>query len=385
MITIRHLAVVVATGALITSCGGSDDSATVTPATDPATTLPGPADAPFFTAALGAPVSGFDMPVDLAVRPGEPAQTFVVEQSGTIGLLEPDGRRGRTVADLTTSTRARGERGLLGLAFDSTGAVAYVNYTDLEGDTVIEAFDVGAEGDFDPSSRRIIYTLAQPYANHNGGELLLAPDGASLLVFTGDGGSADDPERLALDPNSQLGKIVQLDLSSDNPVPRTVASGLRNPWRASYDATTDRLWIADVGQNLWEEINAVAYSDLEGTSFGWSAFEGTVPFNDDQLSRHQALTAVEPIHTYPHENDDCSISGGFVYRGDAIAHTGTWYLFADFCSGIVRALCADENDMSCGVIELGKVPNAVGILPDASGEPWVLSIDGFLVPLLPGD
>jgi glucose/arabinose dehydrogenase len=263
--------------------------------------------------------------------------------------------------------------------------VAYVNYTDLEGDTVIEAFDVGAEGDFDPSSRRITYTLAQPYANHNGGELLLAPDGASLLVFTGDGGSADDPERLALDPNSQLGKIVQLDLSSDNPVPRTVASGLRNPWRASYDATTDRLWIADVGQNLWEEINAVAYSDLEGTSFGWSAFEGTVPFNDDQLSRHQALTAVEPIHTYPHENDDCSISGGFVYRGDAIAHTGTWYLFADFCSGIVRALCADENDMSCGVIELGKVPNAVGILPDASGEPWVLSIDGFLVPLLPGD
>ncbi|MFM7125726.1 MAG: hypothetical protein ACKOYO_02530, partial [Actinomycetota bacterium] len=113
MITIRHLAVVVAAGALFTSCGGSDDSATVTPATDSATTPPDPTDAPSFAAALGTPVSGFDTPVDLAVRPGESAQTFVVEQSGTIGLLEPDGSRGRTVADLTASTRARGERGLL--------------------------------------------------------------------------------------------------------------------------------------------------------------------------------------------------------------------------------------------------------------------------------
>lgn len=384
MITFRHLTAAVAAGALITSCGGSDDSANVAPATDPVTTLAGDAEAPFFTATLGSPVSGFTAPVDLAVRAGDPAQTFVVEQSGTIHLLDADGGRGAIVADLTASTRAKGERGLLGLVFDATGSVAYVNYTDLRGDTVVEAFDVGVGGEFDLSSRRVIYTLAQPYANHNGGELLLAPDGASLLVFTGDGGSADDPERTALDPSSQLGKIVQLDLSSDVPVARIVASGLRNPWRASYDATTGRLWIADVGQNLWEEIDTVAYSDLEGTSFGWSAFEGTVPFNDDQLSRHQALVAVEPIHTYRHENDDCSISGGFVYRGDAIAHTGTWYMFADFCSGAVRALCADENDRSCGVIELGRVPNAVGILPDASGEPWVLSLNGDLVPLVPG-
>lgn len=338
-----------------------------------------------FPATVGEPVTGYESVVDLAVRrTQDSATTFAVEQDGAIRLVETDGRPGTEVADLSSLTDEDGEQGLLGLVFSPDGNTAYVNYTDLDGDTTVDSIAVDGDGTFDLASRRTIYTLDQPYRNHNGGDLILSPDGRYLFVFNGDGGSADDPDRFALDSSSQLGKIVRVDLEASGDAATAIwASGLRNPWRAHVDWDTDDLWIADVGQNEWEEINVVPFAESEGVSFGWSAFEGTVPFNDDQLEAHQSYAEVSPIHTYPHENYDCSISGGAVYRGSSIPTVGTWYVFSDFCSGRVRALCVTEDRSPCGVITLGTVPRSVAVLPDARGELWVVSLAGQLVPIVP--
>lgn len=354
--------------------GGTTESSTANadvPATD-------------FPATLGVPADGYRSVVDLAARvAGEARTTYAVEQNGTIRLVDDGGRPGALMADLSSLTNERGEQGLLGLAFSPDGDTAYVNYTDLGGTTTVDAISVGENGTFDMTTRRTIYTLDQPYRNHNGGDLIVSPDGRYLFVFNGDGGSADDPERRALDPTSQLGKIVRIDLSSEGePSAAVWASGLRNPWRAYLDPTTNELWIADVGQNEWEEVNVVPFDRSEGASFGWSAFEGTVEFNEDQLAIHETYDEVVPILTYPHENEDCSISGGAVYHGDSIDASGTWYVFSDFCSGNVRALCVTEERTSCGTVSLGRVESSVAVLPDAQGELWVLSLSGRLVPIV---
>jgi glucose/arabinose dehydrogenase len=377
----------------VVACG-SDNSAPVvespsSPSSPSSETTP-LQESPYISAALGEPIEGYDSPVDLAIRPGVQAQTFIAEQDGLIREVSPDGRPGRTVADLTALTQARGEQGLLGLAFDLTGERAFVNYTDLEGNTTVDQFSIDNDGTFIVESRQTIYTLTQPYRNHNGGDLLITPDGNSLLVFNGDGGSSRDQERRALDPTSDLGKIIHIDISTDQYTSRLWARGLRNPWRASYDATNGYLWIADVGEFEFEEINVVALNDSQGVSFGWSAYEGNEVMNDDQLTLHQNLTTIEPVYTYPHENDDCSISGGYVYRGAEIAHFGTWYFFTDWCSGVVRALCVTDDDTTgkitaCGVVTLGTSTSPVAILPDAAGRPWVLSQSGSITPIIPAD
>jgi glucose/arabinose dehydrogenase len=256
-----------------------------------------------------------------------------------------------------------------------------VNYTDLVGSTIVARFDVRDDGTFDIASRRQLLEIGQPYPNHNGGDLIVTPDGADLLVFTGDGGAGGDPDRYALDPTSLLGKIVRLDPTSDAPEPEIWSVGLRNPWRVSVDPATDRLWIADVGQNDVEEINVVSLADLRGASFGWSAYEGNRPYNDDQLERHSTYRSIDPVLEYEHENGDCSVSGGTVVRNDDITAIGDWYVFSDFCSGVVRALCVNGTT-ECGLLALGKVPSSVGVLSDHTGRPWVLSLDGFVVPVV---
>ncbi len=343
-----------------------------------------------FPARLGEPAVGYFSIVDLAVRTIEDgaATTYAVEQGGLIKLVGDDGSPGEVMADLTALTDERGEQGLLGLAFSRDGRTAFVNYTDLDGHTTVDRLAVADDGSFDVASRQTIYTLEQPYRNHNGGDLIVSPDGRYLFVFNGDGGSADDPDRYALDASTELGKIVRIDLEASNEDPDSVppasiwSSGLRNPWRAYLDPITEDLWVADVGQNKWEEINVVSLAESEGASFGWSAFEGTVEFNADQLPIHLNYDEVMPIHTYPHENDDCSISGGAVYRGSGIAVVGTWYVFSDFCSGNVRALCITESRTTCGEVSIGTVASSVAVLPDADGELWVLSLSGELVPLI---
>lgn len=297
--------------------------------------------------------------------------------------MNDDGTPGAVLLDITALTRAEGERGLLGLAYSPDGTRAFVNYTDLDGNTVVARYDVADDGTFDTTSRRELLTIDQPYANHNGGDLVITPGGDDLFVFTGDGGSGGDPDRESLAATSLLGKVVRLDPLAEAPEPEIVAVGLRNPWRVSVDPFTSDLWIADVGQGELEEVNYVDLGDLRGSSFGWSAYEGTREFNTDQLDAHRAYREVMPVFEYEHVDGDCSISGGAVIRDDTVEVVGDWYLFSDFCSGVVRALCVEPGGLdTCGLLALGKVPSSVGVLADHRQRIWVLSLDGLLVPVI---
>ena len=339
---------------------------------------------PSFSATIGPPITGYIDPVDIAVRKGDTPQSYIVERAGKIFELASDGTKGTEVLDISDLTIAQGEQGLLGLAFAPDGSGAYVDYTNLAGDTVIASFLIAEDGTFNKSSQGIITTIKQPYPNHNGGDIMVDEDGA-LYVFMGDGGFANDPQRHALDVTSSLGKIWKISpIDGHWNTGEAWAVGLRNPWRASLDPVTNDLWIADVGQDHWEEINVVPFDQVQGVSFGWSAREGTHDFNADQQALHETFKAVEPVYEYEHVNNNCSISGGVVYRGSQVPVTGTWYIFSDYCTGKVQALCIDDQRKNCGLIELGTVEKSVGVVADAQGEVWVLSQNGLIVPIVAG-
>lgn len=386
----RRLAAVLISFAFVGACSNGDsDSTTSSPVTvAPTTTVQNLASDPSvpavdetrFDASLGAPVDGWNEPVDLAVHDGN---TYVVERGGVVSLFER-GVRGAMALDISDLTVAGGERGLLGLAFGDTHA--FVNYTDATGNTVVDRFPVNADGTIDETTRLTLLTITQPYANHNGGDLVFDASTGSLLVFTGDGGAGGDPERRALATGSLLGKVLRLrDVDNDTVdtpvVPEMAAVGLRNPWRAYLDTVTDFLYIADVGQDHWEEVNVVHLPNLDGSSFGWSAYEGTHEFNTDQFDLNSDYNYVAPVHEYEHVDGRCSISGGAVYRGSSIEFSGSWYVYADFCSGEVIAV--DVVDVpGDGMRKLGTVPQPVAVVPDAAGELWVLSLTGIAVPIV---
>lgn len=396
--TPRRLTVVIASSItiLLASCSTSDDVVVAPSVLEPITTEtpsvlpddasstsvePMPPTLPSFDATLGDPANGWNQPVDMASWADR--ATHVVERGGFVRHMNDDGSPGDVLLDMSDLTRAEGERGLLGLAYSPEGDRAFVDHTDTNGDTIVARYDVGDDGIFDESSRLVLLTIRQPYANHNGGDLVITADGRHLFVFTGDGGSAGDPDRDALDPESLLGKVLRLDPTSDDPRPEIWAVGLRNPWRVSVDPYTNDIWIADVGQGEREEVNVIDVGDLLGSSFGWSAWEGTLPFNADQNERHLTHREVLPVFEYEHVNGDCSISGGAVVRDPSIDPVGDWYLFSDFCSGVVRALCVEPGGRdTCGLLSLGKVPASVGVLSDHLDRTWVLSLDGYLVPII---
>ena len=358
-------------------------------------------EAPVFTATLGEPVDLDEafavqpdgtldaQPVDLAVRPGDTPSSFLVLRNGIVVRLAESTSANNAgdadiVLDISDSTRAEGERGLLGLTFSDDGTRAWINHTDLDGNTRIVGYEVAVDGTFDESSAIDVDLIRQPYPNHNGGEVVFDGARSRLLVLTGDGGAANDPDRVALDPDSPLGKILSYPIDSDGLAgrPEVVAVGLRNPWRAVIHG--DSLWIADVGQGLWEEVDVVELDRLDAAapvSFGWSAREGTHDFNADQNDAHAAFVAVDPISEYEHVEGRCSISGGAPLAG-AIT-TDVWYVFADFCTGEVLARCL----VGCERVEnreiaVGSVPQAVAVLPDHRGNLWVLGLDGLLVPVI---
>ncbi len=398
----RRLALVTVLALTTTACGSSTDSAedpaadevvvassVIEPiSTEPPDVLPGdttPAEPrlPQLDVTLGDPIEGWNEPVDLAVWAAQ--ESHVVERAGTIRRMNDDGSPGDVLLDITDLTRAEGERGLLGLDYSPDGTRAFVDHTDLDGDTVVARYDVGADGTFDSDSRLVLLTIPQPYPNHNGGDLVVTPDGAHLLLFTGDGGSANDPDRASLDPNSLLGKVIRLDPSVDAPTPEVWAVGLRNPWRVTVDPWTTDLWIADVGQGEREEVNYVDLGDLRGSSFGWSAYEGSRPFNDDQIDRHRDHREVMPVFDYEHVDGDCSISGGSVLRDDTVDVVGDWFVFSDFCSGTVRALCVEPGGLdTCGLLALGTVPGSVAVVSDHRQRVWVMSLGGLIVPVIAG-
>ena len=320
------------------------------------------------------PVAILDQPVDAAHRAGDDAVYFV-SRTGTIHPLVNGQLSGEPVLDISDLTEGEGERGLLGLAFSPDGSVAYVNYTNRSGDTVVASLNVAANGAFERGSLRTIITIEQPFRNHNAGDLVVEPNGM-LLVPMGDGGSADDPLRVSLDDSSLLGKVLRVDAATG--ATTIIAKGLRNPWRV--DLFDDRLWLADVGQNKWEEVSVLdsvsSRTANNAVDFGWSAYEANDRFNDDQTS----MSHTPPVLAYEHGENGCSISGG------AVAVSGSLrgrYVFADFCSGRVWSTPADitsttssnSSFASLATLHFDAIDSPAAVVR-AHNDLYVLSLSG---------
>ena len=312
-------------------------------------------------------IGALDQPVDAASRSGDEAVYFV-SRVGTIhrfvdGTFEP-----AAVLDISDLTDGGGERGLLGLAFSSDGTTAYLNYTNRNGATTIASLAVDERGVFDRGSLQALLTIDQPFRNHNAGDIVVEPSG-TLLVPMGDGGSADDPLRVSLDDSSLLGKVLRVD-PRDGAV-TVLAKGLRNPWRV--DLHEDRLWLADVGQNKWEEVSVLdGIASLSGSDvvdFGWSAYEANERFNNDQSSPSHT----PPVVAYEHGDNGCSVSGGAVAVDGALRGR---YVFADYCSGRVWSIATDTAAPEM-VLHFDNVDSPAAVV--RAGETiFVLSLSGTI-------
>ena len=299
--------------------------------------------------------SGFERPLGLTHAGDGSGRLFVVEQGGRIRVIGKQGGEPRTFLDLSSLTRAGGERGLLGLAFDPKfrqNGRLYVNYTDRNGDTVIARYT--AQGDqANANSAVVLLRIGQPYANHNGGQLAFGPDGM-LYIGTGDGGSGGDPQNNGQKLDTLMGKILRIDVSGekyavpkDNPFvnranvkPEIWAYGLRNPWRFSFDRRTGDLFIADVGQNKFEEINFQPKASKGGENYGWRLREAASCFNPESNCQRSGL--VDPVLQYEH-SEGVSVTGGYAYRGKALPTLAGKYVYGDFASGTIWAGTRGSN------------------------------------------
>jgi glucose/arabinose dehydrogenase len=314
----------------------------------------------------------------------------VVEQAGDVKVIQGGATLTTPLLDLRGAITSGGERGLLGLAFDPGFPALpyiYVDFTDVNGDTAISRYTVPANSNVAvPSTGVRILTIDQPYANHNGGNLAFGPDGF-LYIGMGDGGSAGDPQNRAQNINSPLGKMLRIDVHHgtrthhytaprDNPyVGRTGndliwSRGLRNPWRWSFDPVTKALWIGDVGQDRWEEIDRSLVSGTtragRAANYGWATMEGRVCFKP--ASGCSTTGKQLPLSTYGHVvagTDNCAVTGGAVYRGSASPVMAGVYLFGDFCSGRIW-----------GVSAIAHTPTTPTLLRDATADPH-LAISSF--------
>lgn len=284
---------------------------------------------------------------------------FVVEQDGLIRIVENGAILAEPFLDVSSLITTNGqERGLLGMAFHpgyAENGWFFVNYTAAAGDNTVARYSVSADDPnrADPASAAIILAVEDPYPNHNAGQLAFGPDGY-LYVGEGDGGSGGDPHGNGQNPRALLGKMLRLDVSGDLPyrvpddnpfardsryAPEIWALGLRNPWRYSFDRATGDLYIADVGQNLWEEIDFQPADSTGGENYGWNVYEAAHPYGSPSAS----LDAVMPIAEYSHA-DGCSVTGGYVYRGAALPELQGMYFFGDWCSGITWTSRRDAAD-----------------------------------------
>ena len=343
-------------------------------------------------------VSGLEAPTHAAAAPGEPGRLYVVERPGRIRVLESGRLLSRPFLDIVGEVTSGGEQGLLSVAFhpdyDENGRF-YVDYTDRGGDTRIERFRVSADRNrADPASAKLILQVAQPFANHNGGLVVFGPDG-KLYVGMGDGGSGGDPQGHGQNRATLLGDVLRIDVDAgdpyaipgDNPFVGQAgargeiwATGVRNPWRFSFDREAGLLYLADVGQSALEEINVVPAAS-GGLNYGWNVMEGSRCFRPADGCSTTGL--VLPVLEYPH-SEGCSVTGGYVYRGSRIPALRGHYFYADYCQGWIRSFryangqAADRREWA-----LGDVGNVLSFGEDAAGELHVLSANGRVYRLDP--
>jgi glucose/arabinose dehydrogenase len=298
-------------------------------------------------------IAGLELPVDIQNAGDGSGRLFIVEKPGRILILKGGELLSTPFLDISAKVGSRyTEQGLLGLAFHPNYArkgLFYVNYTDGNGNTVIARFHVSADNPdlADPGSEADILRVDQPYNNHNGGGLAFGPDGY-LYIGLGDGGSEGDPLLTGQNLRTLLGKMLRIDVDHGTPyaipagnpfakgggLPEIWAYGLRNPWRFSFDRLTGDLYIADVGQDAWEEINFVPSAMPGGMNFGWSYYEGMHPYKGQPPAN---ATLTWPISVYSHAYG-CAVTGGYVYRGAALPEWRGIYFFGDYCSGNIWGL-----------------------------------------------
>lgn len=337
--------------------------------------------------------NGFSRPVAAMPLPGD-GRLLVVEKTGAIRFIE-DGRPGAAYFDISGEVSTGNEQGLLGLAFDpdfATSGQFYIDYTDNDGNTQI-ARVTAKDGMADPASREVLLSIEQPQGNHNGGWIAFGPDGM-LYVGMGDGGGGGDQHGDIGNGQSKdvlLGKILRIDprggapyaIPAGNPfaagggAPEVFLYGLRNPWRNAFDG--NQLYIADVGQNAWEEIDVVDVTKDAGANLGWRTMEGRECYPDGTMCVQGGM--VMPIHVYSHD-EGCSITGGVVYRGPALPALEGRYFFADYCSGVIESLRYENGEATSLVNtaeELGSVGNVTGFGTDAEGEMLVTVDDGTVL------
>lgn len=346
-------------------------------------------------------VNGLEMPLFLTSPPGDLIRLFVVEKAGRIRIIKDGGLLPTSFLDISGKVSNGSEQGLLGLAFHpqyATNGRFVVNYTNTAGDTRVSVYRVSTDPDrADAASEQAILALDQPFSNHNGGMVVFGPDG-KLYIGLGDGGSAGDPQGHGQNRNSLLGKILRLDVSatgvasvpSDNPFvgqsnarPEIWSYGLRNPWRFSFDRSIGDLYIADVGQNAREEVNVS--TDIaqfgRGRNFGWNIMEGTACFSGSGCNQN-GLTL--PVLEYGH-GDGCSVTGGYVYRGAALALYVGHYFYGDYCEGWVRSfrLTGPGVTLQKEWTSLRPGSQILSFGEDARGEIYVLTSSGHVYRIEP--
>jgi len=337
-------------------------SPTFVPATDAATPFTPATETPTPNNAAGFPdpsafqwelvASGLERPVDIRNAADGSGRLFVIEKPGRIRIIKDDVLVSEPFLDILGEVRSSGnEQGLLGLVFHpqyNDNGYFYVNYINKNGDTIIARFKVSADPNIaDPNSEQKLLEVAQPYPNHNGGSLAFGPDGY-LYIGLGDGGSKGDPNGNGQSLNALLGKILRIDVDHGDPYAIPVdnpyvgsgevyqeiwASGLRNPWRFAFDPVTGDLFIGEVGQNKYEEID-IAPRGMGGLNFGWNYREGLHPYAGNPPA---GGVLTDPVFEYAH-GPGCSVTGGLIYRGAALPVFAGIYLFGDYCSGQVWGL-----------------------------------------------
>ena len=336
--------------------------------------------------------SGFSSPVAI-VNAGD-QRLFVVQRGGLIRIVNPNGTINATpFLSLSSIITAGGERGLLGLAFHpnyATNGRFYVNYTRSgDGATVIAKYTVSTTDPnvANPASAEILLTIAQPFSNHNGGTLNFGPDGY-LYIGTGDGGSGGDPNNYGQTLTTLLGKMLRIDVSgetgytipSDNSYVGITgedeiwAVGMRNPWKFSFDRQTGDLWIADVGQNAREEINKVAAPLTAGLNFGWRCYEANIPYNTNGCQ--DASNYLMPVANYNLGSGNCSITGGYVYRGATYPNMVGKYIFADYCANRIGWVGNNGGTITWTSAFTG---NFTSFGEDINGELYVAGISNGII------
>jgi glucose/arabinose dehydrogenase len=328
--------------------------------------------------------SGFDSPVYVTAPRSEPGKLYVVEQPGVIRVLVNGQRRATPFLDIRSLVRSGGEQGLLSVAFHPSYARNhrfFVDYTDRNGDTRVVEYRSNGTTALPQTARRLLF-VDQPFSNHNGGQLQFGPDGR-LYVGMGDGGSGGDPGNRAQNLNSRLGKLLRLNVDRRGARWQVAGYGLRNPWRFSWDRVTHDLYLGDVGQGEWEEVDLRTPRQQRAlNNYGWRVYEGRSRFTAGQRVNPRGVL-VFPLVVYSHSRG-CSVTGGYVYRGKAVASARGRYFYGDFCSGTIWSLRTSHGKLSSGPRpEPFKVSNLSSFGEDAAGELYATSLDGTVYKLSP--